>query len=154
MAYPFKKILCPLDFDENSIAALDVAAEMARESDATLEVLHVVPLIIQAGGTPIYVDVYTAQEQESQAKLVALAKTHLGGLKCELRTTIAEPSAAILHAEKTVGADIIVMSTHGRRGLAHFFLGSVAERVVREAQCPVLTIRGDYAAQQPASTHA
>lgn len=152
MAFPIKTILCPIDFDENSIEALDAAAQMARESDAALEVLHVVPLIIQPGGTPIYVDVYTAQEQESQAKLVALARTHLAGVKCELRTTVAEPAAAILHAQKTVGADVIVMSTHGRRGLAHFILGSVAERVVREAQCPVITIRGHYAAHQPAAT--
>ena len=154
MAYPFKKILCPLDFDENSIAALDAAAEMARESDATVEVLHVVPIIIQAGGTPIYIDAYTAEEQDSQAKLVELAKTHLAGVKYELKTTVAQPSAAILHAQKTTGADVIVMNTHGRRGLAHLFLGSVAERVVREAQCPVLTIRGPHAAQQPATEHA
>jgi len=154
MAYPFKKILCPVDFDENSTAALDAAAEMARQSDAMVEVLHVVPIIVQPGGTPIYVDVYTAEEQESQAKLVELAKTHLAGVKYELKTTVAQPSAAILHAQKAAAADVIVMSTHGRRGLAHFFLGSVAERIVREAQCPVLTIRGHHAAQQPATSHA
>lgn len=154
MAYPFKKILCPIDFDDNSLAALDAAAKMARESDATVEVLHVVPIIVQPGGTPIYVDVYTAEEQASQAKLVELAKTHLAGVKFELRTTVAQPSAAILHAQQNVGADVIVMSTHGRRGLAHLFLGSVAERVVREARCPVLTIRGHHAAEETAATHA
>lgn len=154
MAYPFKKILCPIDFDENSIAALDAAAEMARQFDATVEVLHVVPIIVQAGGTPIYIDVYTAQEQEAQAKLQELAKTHLTGVKYELKTSVAQPSAAILHAQKTLGADVIVMSTHGRRGLSHIFLGSVAERVVREAQCPVLTIRGHHAAEETAATHA
>ncbi len=154
MAYPFKKILCPIDFDENSIAALDAAAEMARQFDATVEVLHIVPIIVQAGGTPIYIDVYTAQEEEAQAKLRELAKTHLTGVKYELKTSVAQPSVAILHAQKTLGADVIVMSTHGRRGLSHLFLGSVAERVVREAQCPVLTVHSHRAAEETAATHA
>ena len=157
MAYPFKKILCPIDFDENSIAALDAAGEIARQSDATVEVLHVVPIIMQASGMPIYVDVYTQQEKDSQARLMELAKTHLAGMKYEkyeLETTVAQPAAAILHAQKTTGADVIVMGTHGRRGLAHFFLGSVAERVVREAQCPVLTIRGHHVAEQSTTAHA
>jgi nucleotide-binding universal stress UspA family protein len=154
MAYPFKTILCPIDFDENSIAALDAAARMARESDATVEVLHVVPIIVQTGGAPIYVDVYSAQEQDSKTKLLELAKSHLQGVKYELKTAVAQPSAAILHAQKTLGADVIVMSTHGRRGLAHFFLGSVAERVVREAGCPVLTIHGHRAAEEAVSANA
>jgi universal stress protein A len=154
MAGSFKKILCPVDFDENSIAALDAAASMAHESDAVVEVLHVVPIIIQPGGMPIYLDVYTAEEKDSQVKLAALAKAHLGGVNYELRTTVAQPSAAILHAQKTLGADVIVMGTHGRRGLAHFLTGSVAERIVREAQCPVLTIRAHHAAEESATTHA
>jgi nucleotide-binding universal stress UspA family protein len=141
MALTFKKILCPIDFDENSIAALDAAAAIARQSDATLEVLHVVPIVIQPGGSPIYVDVYSVEEQSSKAKLIELATSHLAGVRFELRTTVGQPAAAILHAQKKLGTDLIVMATHGRHGLAHFFLGSVAERVVREADCPVLTIR-------------
>lgn len=154
MAYPFKKILCPIDFDENSIAALDAAAEIARHSDATVEVLHVVPIIMQGGVMPVYVDVYTQQEKDSQARLMELAKTHLAGLKYKLETSVAEPWAAILHTQKANGANVIVMSTHGRRGLSHFFLGSVAERIVREAPCPVLTIRGHHSAEQTAAAHA
>ncbi len=155
MTYPFKKILCPIDFDENSLTALDAAAEMARASDAMIELLHVVPIIIQPGGTPIYVDVYTAEENDSKAKLLELAKAHLAGVKYELKTTVAQPAAAILHAQKETGADVIVMSTHGRRGLAHLILGSVAERVVREALCPVLTIHShDATTTEPATAHA
>jgi len=154
MTYPFKKILCPVDFDNNSIAALDAAAEMARESGATIEVLHVVPIVVQPGVTPVYIDVYTAEEEAAKAKLVALAKIHLSDVKYELRTAVAQPSAAILHAQKTLGADVIVMSTHGRRGLSHLFMGSVAERVVREATCPVLTIRASHTAEAAEATHA
>ncbi|HLI82213.1 MAG TPA: universal stress protein [Candidatus Binataceae bacterium] len=145
MALTFKKILCPIDFDENSIGALDAAAAIARQSDATLEVLHVVPIVIQPGGSPIYVDVYSAEEQSSKAKLIELAKWHLAEVKFELRTTVGQPAASILHAQKNLSADLIVMATHGRHGFAHLFLGSVAERVVREAECPVLTIRGHHA---------
>jgi nucleotide-binding universal stress UspA family protein len=141
MAYPFKKILCPIDFDANSIAALEMAAELARQSNATVVVLHVVPIFIQAGGAPIYIDVYPGLEQESAAKLQEIANAHLAGVTHELRTSVAEPSVAILHAQKATRADVIVMSTHGRRGLSHLFLGSVAERVVREASCAVLTVR-------------
>jgi nucleotide-binding universal stress UspA family protein len=154
MAYPFKKILCPIDFDPNSIAALDIAAELARQSNATVVVLHVVPIIIHAGGAPIYIDVYPGLEQESAAKLQELANAHLTGVTYELRTNVAEPSVAILHAQKATGAEVIVMSTHGRRGLSHLFLGSVAERVVREAPCPVLTIRPHRASGESATASA
>ena len=146
MAYPFKKILCPIDFDDNSIAALDAAAEMARQAGATIEIFHAVPIAIQPSEAPIFIEVSTTYEQESRAKLVEIAKTHLAGVKYELKTvTVAQPSAAILHEQKTLGADVIVMSTHGRTGLSHLFLGSVAEHVLREAQCPVLTIRSHNA---------
>jgi nucleotide-binding universal stress UspA family protein len=106
------------------------------------------------GGAPIYVDVYTAEEADSKAKLLELAKMHLAGVKYELKTTVAQPSAAILHVQKAGGADVIVMSTHGRRGLAHVFMGSVAERVVREAQCPVLTLHGHPATDATAAAHS
>ena len=146
MPFAFKKILCPVDFDDNSIAALDAAANIARESGATLEVLHVIPIVIQPGGMPIHVDIYSVEEETAKTELLELAKLHLQGVKYELRTTVAQPSAAILHAQRQLGADAIVMGTHGRHGFAHFFLGSVAERVVREANCPVLTIRKNHAA--------
>src|SRR5579862_7311800 len=152
MAFGFKKIFCPVDFDDNSIAALDAAAKMARESNGTLEVLHAVPLVIQPGGMPIYVDIYSVEEQTAKTELLELAKLHLQGVSYELRTTVAEPCAAILHAQKQLGADVIVMGTHGRRGIARFFLGSTAERVVREAPCPVLTIRGHSTAPVVART--
>jgi nucleotide-binding universal stress UspA family protein len=136
----FKKILCPVDFDENSIAALKTAGELARQSEAIVEVLHVIPINIQPADAPVFMEVYSAQERDSQTKLAELARTHLADVKSELKTAIGQPAASIIHAQKAMGADIIVMGTHGRHGIAHFFLGSVAERVVRESPCPVLTI--------------
>jgi nucleotide-binding universal stress UspA family protein len=144
----FQKILCPIDFDDNSIVALDTAAQLARETGGTIEVLHVIPMVMQPEGSG-YIDVYTAEEEVSRNKLQELAAKHLTGVKFELRTAVAQPAAAILHSAKTLGADLIVMGTHGRRGLSHMILGSVAERVVREAECPALTIREHRGAPQP-----
>jgi len=148
MPFPFMKILCAVDFEDNSMAALDTAARLARESGGTVEVLHVVPIMIQPGAMPMHLDVYAAEQEAAKAKLIQIAKDHLGGVKYELRTSVGQPAIAILHAQKTLGAEVIVMGTHGRRGLSHFILGSVAEHVVREAYCPVLTVRPPRASDQ------
>ncbi len=141
MAFSFKRILCPVDFDENSLAALDTAADLARNSDGTVFVLHIVPMIIAPTGMPIYVDLYKAQEEAAWNKLKEVARKALAGVKYELMVKMAEPAGAILQTEKKVDADIVVMATHGRRGFSRFFLGSVAEMVLRESTCPVLTVR-------------
>jgi len=153
MAFPFMKILCPIDFDDNSMAALDTAARMARESGGILEVLHVVPIMMQPGGMPIHIDVYATEEEAAKAKMIGLAKEHLAGVKYELRTAVAQPAVAILHAQQKLAADVIVMGTHGRRGIAHLIIGSVAEHVMREAECPVLTVRGQHCAEQATNPH-
>jgi universal stress protein A len=73
----------------------------------------------------------------AEEKLVGVADGY------ELLTRSGEPAAGILMAQADISADLIVMATHGRTGISHFFVGSVAERVVRESGCPVLTIRPD-----------
>ena len=141
MAYPFRRILCPVDFDDNSMQALDTAANFARENNGTVFVLHVVPMIIAPTGMPVYVDLYKGQEETARDKLLEIAHKRLAGLKYELLTHTGEPAGAILNAEKKMSADVIVMATHGRRGFKRFFLGSIAEVVLRESTCPVLTVR-------------
>jgi nucleotide-binding universal stress UspA family protein/predicted transcriptional regulator len=141
MAFPFRRILSPVDFDENSLAALAVAAQVAAESQGTIFLLHVVPMIIPPAGMPLYVDVYKDQEKVAKEKLTKIAADRLKGVKHEIVTGLADPAGAILKTARKVAADVIVMATHGRRGLSHVLLGSVAERVVREAPCPVLTVR-------------
>ena len=141
MPFPYRRILCPIDFDENSLSALSTAAEIAREHDGTVYVLHVVPLIVQPTAMPVYVDLYKGQEEAAHRKLVEIAHKRLAGLKYELMTQVGEPAGAILKAARKTRADVIVMATHGRRGFKHFFLGSIAEIVLREASCPVLTTR-------------
>ncbi len=141
MAQQFSRILCPVDFDDNSMQALDTAANLARESNGTVFVLHVVPLIIEPTGMPVYVDLYKGQEETARAKLLEIAHKRLGGIKYEILTHTGEPAGTILNAEKRIKADVVVMATHGRRGFKRFFLGSIAELVLRESTCPVLTVR-------------
>jgi nucleotide-binding universal stress UspA family protein/predicted transcriptional regulator len=141
MNFPFRRILCPIDFDDNSLAALDVASKLALQLDSTLYVLHVVPMIIPPTGMPVYVDLQKGQDEAARNKLNEVARKHLAGIKYELQTLTGDPAGSILKSQRSVAADLIVMSTHGRRGFARFLLGSVAELVLREANCPVLTIR-------------
>jgi len=81
-------------------------------------------------------------EKVSREKLQKIAQERLhGGIHHEILTRVGDAAKSILETAEEVGAELIVMATHGRTGISHFFLGSVAERVVREALCPVLTIR-------------
>lgn len=141
MSSSYQRILCPVDFDENSLAALNAAADLARRSDGTVFVLHVVPMIVQPTAMPVYVDIYKTQEETAWTRLKEIARKDLSGLKYELLVHMGEPAGTILRTEKKVNPDLLVMATHGRRGFSRFFLGSVAEVVLREASCPVLTIR-------------
>jgi len=141
MAYPYRRILCPVDFNDNSIFALETAAKIAHEHDGTVFALHVVPMYIPPTGMPVYVDLYKGQEQTARERLQQIARNHLAGLKYDLMTHIGEPGAAILQVQRKVAADVIVLSTHGRRGFSRFLLGSVAENIIREAPCPVLTVK-------------
>ena len=141
MSYPFRRILSPIDFDENSLAALDVAAHIARDNDGIVLLFHVVPMIVAPTGMPIYVDMYKGQEEAARQKLEEVATRRLRGVKHELLTHMGEPAGAILSAARRHAADLIVMATHGRRGLSRVVLGSVAELVLRNASCPVLCAR-------------
>lgn len=143
MTFPYRRILCPIDFDDNSLAALEVAAKMARQHDGTVYAMHIIPMILPPTGMPIYVDLYKGQEEAAQAKLVEIARKHLAGIKYEIQTTIGDPAQAILKVQRRIAADVIIMSTHARRGFSRFLLGSVAEMVLRESPCPVLTVRRD-----------
>jgi nucleotide-binding universal stress UspA family protein len=142
MAFPFKQVLCPIDFDENAVNALTLAAQMARQTDGTVLVLHVVPMILPPAAMPVYVDLYKEQGKVAAARLQEMAGKYLRGVKHELLSHSGEVASSILRAEKQLGADVVVMATHGRRGFSRFFLGSVAEMVLRESTCPVLTVQG------------
>ncbi len=141
MAFPFETILCPIDFDENSIAALDKAVELAREFGSSVIVLYVLPVVLSFGEFPEPAAMYEDQEKAARAKITEIAKRKLADLKCELHVYRGDVIRGILLAQAKYECDLLVMATHGRHGLARMFLGSVAEAVVRKASCPVLTVR-------------
>lgn len=143
MAYPFKQILVPIEFgDRNCLRALRFAGEIAKREGAAVALLHVVPLIIVPAELPVYRDLYAPQEKEAEKQLEQIGRSHLPPeIKRKILTPIGDPAKLITTAATDIGADLVVMATHGRAGLSHLFLGSVAQKVVRECPCPVLTMR-------------
>ena len=141
MTFPYRKIMCPIDFDDSSLEAVETAAHIARQNDGTLILVHIVPMIIQPARMPVYVDLYKGQEETARRQLTEIANTRLNGIKCELSVHNGEPAQTILRIARKLEPDLLVMATHGRKGFSHFFLGSVAELVLRGAVCPVLTVR-------------
>lgn len=141
MALPFKKILSPVDFGENSLAALDVAANLARQAAGTVLVLHVVSLVMSPGEVPAEIELYRAQEAEAKEKLKDVVAHRLKGADHQIIVRIGDPAKVILLAAETLAVDVVVMATHGRRGISRMLMGSVTERVLRDSPCPVLTVR-------------
>jgi len=141
MAKFFKKILCPVDFDENSMAALDYACRLAAENDAALYVLHAIFIPVTSPSLPL--EQYPpVTEGPARMQLEKVARDHLHGkVRYEILARSGGPADVVIKAAEDVDADLIVMATHGRTGITRLFLGSVAEKVVRESKRPVLTIR-------------
>jgi nucleotide-binding universal stress UspA family protein len=126
------------------LAALDYAVDLTRQNDGQLILLHVVdnPLADQYGPTAqnFYAEVEHALEKSKQM-LAEAARTHAVGVHCDTITKRGNPYEEIIDLANARQADLIVMSTHGRTGPQRLLIGSVAEKVVRTAPCPVLTVR-------------
>lgn len=135
MAYPFREILCPVAFDAHGRSALELARRIAMDHGSTVHLLHV----LQAGreGDRLAAD----PSSEARSQLRVLAAEILEGVRYQLLTQFGDPASAICAEAQELNADLIVMATRGRTGLTRFFMGSVAEMVLREAPCPVLTVR-------------
>ncbi len=118
MTQQFRNILCPVDFDDNSMEALDTAANFARENKGTVFVLHVVPMILAPTGMPVYVDLYKGQEEAARAKLLEIAHKRLAGVKYELLIHTGEPAGTILNAEKKIAADVLASEIVLTNGLS------------------------------------
>jgi universal stress protein A len=133
----FKKILCPVDFDQNSLRALRLASDLAQENEAILYVLHVVAM----PPGPEVVLPFGRMEAATKTKLEEMIRRKaVISARYEIRILMGDPGVEILQAAKRLNVKLIVMATHGRKGLRRLILGSVAEQVVREAPCPVLTV--------------
>ncbi len=144
----FKRILAPTDFSAFGEVGLRAAAELASRVGARILLLHVVPedeLEALAGAHQprhpvdlIYQDLEAALLDQFRRVVPAEVRR---GLAVEPAVTVGAPTMEIVRAAQLKGADVIVMGTHGRTGLARVVLGSVTEQVVRRAPCPVLTVR-------------
>jgi nucleotide-binding universal stress UspA family protein len=150
---PIHTILHPTDFSERSVNAFHLACGLARDYGARLVVLHVAvpPTVIYGEG--ILPPNPELQLQEEQRQLDSL-QTPQPGVRAERRLEEGDPATEILRVAQEIGANIIVMGTHGRTGLTRLLMGSVAERVVRKASCPVMTVTTPFPNAEPAPAMA
>jgi nucleotide-binding universal stress UspA family protein len=135
-----KTILVPIDFQEASLNALATARELASRLGLEIALLHVytIPVAVYPGFDSIVTP--GLPEEIKTAASVALEKlaTDQGGLRTILR--VGDPATEILEAIDELKPALVAMGTHGRQGLAHLVMGSVAEKIVRSSPAPVLTV--------------
>jgi nucleotide-binding universal stress UspA family protein len=142
-----KRLLCATDFSEGAVAAERQATVLARALGAELVLLHVAteaPLWRESLGSPAVRRVFEAQRTWATETLAQrIAALAAQGIDARSRIEVGVPWKEIVRVAADEGAGMIVMGTQGRTGLDRLLLGSVAERVVRAAPCPVLTVRPD-----------
>jgi nucleotide-binding universal stress UspA family protein len=138
-----RKFLVPIDFSKGSEAALEYAMAMGRESNAKLILLHVVPAAMAQSSEGTRFDLYNLLERDARANLARFIKRRKlapGSAQVVLARGV-NPAEIITQQAKKLRATMIIMGSHGRTGLPRFFLGSVAERTLRLAHCPVLIVK-------------
>jgi universal stress protein A len=173
MSKTFNTILVPVDFSSYSTEALLCASSIAERFSASLLVMHVIAKEVRTYETPRHLEhqgmphqvfallgpfserleeptemtdtVTVDLREQAHAALQQFLPRQLAGHPLELRVEVGRPFERILETAQRDNVDLIVMGTHGRTGLAHVMLGSVAEQVVRMAPCPVMTAKNSTA---------
>lgn len=145
MPLKVREILVPVDFSPQSRAALRYALAFAERFEARLVLVHIAEEIVYPAdwsytGVPIY-----PNNAERTTDLLARVRTFAGALAEKITPVVrvGRPWQQIVEIAKERKSDLIITATHGHTGLKHALLGSVAEKVVRHAHCPVLTVRRD-----------
>ena len=144
MPFPYRKILCAVDFDDYCAAAVKEAAALALAGGKLflLHVVHINPLTaqgaIEGAAAPSMLD---AQEHLAREKLDPVLTDLPVGLSYEVVVEMGAPVEVIVATGEKLGADLIVIATHGRTGLKHMVLGSIAEDVLHHSHVPVLMVR-------------
>jgi nucleotide-binding universal stress UspA family protein len=143
---PFSKILVPVDFSPHSREATLYAVDLARRYDAPITLAHAYQPIIFA--VPESFVLYSPDqlaniltELDKQLTIAKREAEQAGAAKVDARLLQGDPASQIVQFAVDGGHDLIVMGTHGRTGASHLLMGSIAEKVVRRAPCPVLTVR-------------
>jgi len=145
--FPVNKILCPIDFSEHSLEALDNAVEMAQNLSSELVLTHIIsPIPVRPTPTqPSEFDVSGYRdtlEENSEENMDSVIKKHIpDNVKVKKVIRSGMPAQEIDDIAEEENIDLLIISTHGRTGLSHVIFGSVAEKIIRHAPCPVLTIR-------------
>jgi universal stress protein A len=143
-AQKITRILVPYDFSEGARIALDHAIEHARQTGGWLTLLHLIhiPYLGSGFGPGEGLAVEGRLVAELSAQLTDIAdEVNRGGVDCTSIVRVGHPASEIVDFARRENTDLIIMGTHGRTGLGHVLLGSVAERVVRQAPCSVLVVR-------------
>ncbi len=151
MSAPAQRILVPTDFSETAERALDLALDLARRFAAEIHLLHVRVLLED----PHHEEEYHRELERLMTREDQRTREVLGNARDATRQVVVHPhlvrglseAETICETVSDLGCDLVVMGTHGRRGLKHFLLGSVAERVVRSCPIPVLTVRPSASAR-------
>lgn len=142
----FKKILVALDFSGLSEKAFLTAVDLAKDLNASLHVIHIVQIHsanIPESGMVHFDELQKKEEETAKARLAEYIEKNGGGLDISTTVLHGEPAAQINKTVRDAGVDMVVMGTHGRTGVAHLLMGSVAESVLRNAKVPVMCIKGD-----------
>lgn len=146
--FKLEKILVPIDFSDFSKEALDKALALAEDYAATVVVLHVMLEPQISMPYEVYVDWEKIKSEVSQDSEKHMSQLITDDLKQRFNikpvTVWGDPALKILEVAKDEGVDLVVMATHGRTGLSRVFMGSVADRIVRKAHCPVMVIRSKH----------
>ena len=155
----FNRILVPTDFSPPSDAALEYARILAAKFGSSLQLLHVIDepnassAFVADGYAPNTENIREGMLMQARERLArALPLTHRARFHVTSEALVGMPAATIVDYAAATGANLIVMGTHGRTGLAHLLMGSVAEHVVRTAPCPVLTVRQVTVAEEAIAT--
>ncbi len=146
------KILVPVDFSDCSRAAVAAALTMAQTFEAELELLHVHEVPFTAGavlvrtpdGREVTMDAFLGEESRRLLDEMVESVDDLANAPHHEVVKGGVAHVSIVERAKAIGAELIVMGTHGRSGLSHLLMGSVAEKVLRAAPCPVLVVRDTY----------
>ena len=146
----FKRILCPTDFSDASLKAFPYAIELARLFRAEIFFIYVVPIITPSSPEFDFVSLAATLSEDAAQQLDTLLNKQIPK-DIRTRRIVAQGHAAeeILRAADKHGIDLITMATHGLTGWSHMIFGSVAEKVVRMAKVPVMTVGGKVRAGEP-----
>lgn len=146
MELTIKKILVPIDFSDYSKSALRYSVNFAKSFNASITLIYVVEPIIYppdfSMGQIAIPTINTEWDERAKEELDKLAKTEIPA-ELQVKTMIktGKPFVEIIETAKEENADLIIIATHGHTGVEHILFGSTAEKVVRKAPCPVLTLR-------------